>query len=88
MKGTKVLAFLAWALMSAFWFNLLLVASGPWGAHTPATLLALAALSAACFLALWRLVKDRQTLLLATSIAGMATFLAAYFATMLPAVLP
>ncbi|MGQ9514794.1 MAG: hypothetical protein ACUVTL_07080 [Thermoproteota archaeon] len=88
MSRNKVLAGVVWVFMLVLWFFSLLIASGPWSLYSAIVLSALIILSIVCLVALWKLIKDRQTVLLATSIAGMASFLAAYFVTMLPAVLP
>lgn len=78
MTRTRILAALVWVLLFGSWTFLLVLVSSQWDMMSALAISASLALSVACCIALWKLLKDRQSVLLAVSLAGMASFLGSY----------
>jgi len=78
LTRAKVLAAFVWVLLSASWIFLLITIASYWNPMSALIVSASLALSAVCCIALWKLLKNRQSILLAISLAGMASFLGSY----------
>lgn len=78
LTGERILAALIWALLSASWIVTLITISGTWNPMSTPVLSTSIIMSAVFCIALWRVLKNRQTFLLAISLAGMASFLGSY----------
>jgi len=74
----RILAVLIWALIAVSWTVALMTIAGTWNPMSAPILSASMIVSAALCIVLWKVLSNRQTFLLAISLAGTASFLGSY----------